>query len=175
MSYLDQILASTKDNQARNSSMQSLLQKLAAPPSPAPAPDMAGSPAPLQGGGGGGYSGPMAGNVDTQHVDPRLRSAVEQLIAASHGQIGINSGYRDIARQAQLYQQALQKYGSAQEAGRWVAPPGHSRHNEGEAVDLALRNAAAVAYAHQHAAEYGLTFPLSNENWHVELAGPRRQ
>lgn len=179
MTYLDDIRARTQATQSRTSDISDLLQKFAefqvpqggsADPASPVAPQAPGIAAT-----GSGYGGPQSGNVDTQHVDPRLRTAVEKLIAASHGQIGINSGYRDNARQAQLYAAALKKYGSPEAARKWVAPPGHSRHNEGEAIDLALRNAAAVAFAHQHAAEYGLTFPLSNENWHVELNGPRRQ
>lgn len=121
------------------------------------------------------YSGPMdQGNPDTAHIDPVLRDAVMRMIKDSGNTIGINSGYRDNVRQASLYKDALAKYGNAHDAGAWVAPPGSSPHNKGEAVDLNLPNAAAIAYAHANAAKYGLVFPLANENWHIERQGWRK-
>ena len=122
----------------------------------------------------GNYRGAMnQGNPDTQHVDPTLMAAVNRMIKDS-GNIGINSGYRDNVRQTSLYNDALAKYGNAHDAGAWVAPPGHSPHNKGEAIDLNLKNAAAIAYAHANAAKYGLVFPLANENWHIERKGWRQ-
>ena len=121
------------------------------------------------------YSGPMnQGNPDTDHVDPILRAAVQRMIKDSGNTIGINSGYRDNVRQASLYKDALAKYGNAHDAGAWVAPPGSSPHNKGEAVDLNLPNAAAIAFAHANADKYGLVFPLANENWHIERKGWRK-
>lgn len=86
----------------------------------------------------------------------------------------LSSGYRSPEVQAGLYQNALQKYGSEQEARKWVAPPGRSQHNHGTAGDLQFVNDAARQWAHQNAGNYGLAFPLSNEPWHVELAGARQ-
>ena len=123
---------------------------------------------------GNGYSGPMQGSIDTGHVDRVLMSAVQRMIKDSGNTIGINSGYRDTAKQAGLYSAALAKYGNAHDAGAWVAPPGQSPHNKGEAVDLNLPNAAAIAFAHANAAKYGLVFPLANENWHIERKGWRK-
>jgi hypothetical protein len=88
-------------------------------------------------------------------------------------QIRITSGYRSPEHQARLYHAALQKYGNEREARRWVAPPGKSQHNHGHAADLKYLNPAAMQWAHQNAAKFGLSFPLANENWHVELAGVR--
>lgn len=89
--------------------------------------------------------------------------------------LGIYSGARSNERQAELWQEALKKYGSIDEARRWVAPPGHSEHNKGNAADLAfngqsLKNAPAnvVSWVHDNAKQFGLKFPLGNENWHVE-------
>ena len=124
----------------------------------------------------GNYRGAMdQGAADLNHVDPVLRSAVAKMIKDSGGVIGTNSGYRDSVRQTGLYNAALSKYGNARNAGAWVAPPGQSPHNKGEAIDLNLSNAAAIAYAHANAAKYGLVFPLANENWHVERKGWRQQ
>jgi LAS superfamily LD-carboxypeptidase LdcB len=54
-----------------------------------------------------------------------------------------------------------------------VAPPGRSFHGKGQAVDLRYGDQAAREWAHQHAAEYGLNFPLGNEPWHIEPIGIR--
>lgn len=89
--------------------------------------------------------------------------------------LGVFSGARSNERQAELWQEALKKYGSVDEARRWVAPPGKSEHNKGNAADLgyngqSLANAPAnvVQWVHDNAAQFGLKFPLSNENWHIE-------
>ncbi|RPJ83209.1 MAG: hypothetical protein EHM13_08005 [Acidobacteria bacterium] len=41
------------------------------------------------------------------------------------------------------------------------------------AADLQYASPAARKWAHENAAQYGLAFPLGNEDWHVELAGAR--
>ena len=94
--------------------------------------------------------------------------------------LGVLSGARSIQRQKELWAGALKKYGSAEKARKWVAPPGHSQHNFGKAVDLAwngekLDNAPGwvIKWVHQNAGKYGLTFPLGNENWHIEPKGAR--
>lgn len=56
---------------------------------------------------------------------------------------------------------------------KWVAPPGGSNHQKGEAVDLTYLTPAATQWAHDNAPKYGLNFPLSNEDWHIEPAGIR--
>lgn len=85
----------------------------------------------------------------------------------------ISSAYRSPQVQAEIYNAAVQKYGSEQEARRWAAPPGRSNHNRGLAVDFRYGNPAAQHWAHANAGNYGLGFPLSNENWHLEPAGIR--
>ncbi|WP_440408711.1 D-alanyl-D-alanine carboxypeptidase family protein [Neorhizobium petrolearium] len=89
------------------------------------------------------------------------------------GSVTINSGYRSPERQQELWLQALQKYGSPEAARKWVAPPGNSQHNKGNAADLGYGSDAARQWVHQNAGNYGLTFPLSNENWHIEDADAR--
>ncbi|MBB4955526.1 uncharacterized protein (DUF2384 family) [Agrobacterium vitis] len=89
------------------------------------------------------------------------------------GTVTINSGFRDIARQQELWLEALKKYGSPEEARKWVAPPGKSQHNKGNAADLGYGSDAARQWVHQNAGSFGLTFPLSNENWHIEDADAR--
>ncbi len=89
------------------------------------------------------------------------------------GAVTINSGFRDIQRQQELWLQALKKYGSPEIARKWVAPPGNSQHNKGNAADLGYANDRAKQWVHENAGNYGLTFPLSNENWHIEDADAR--
>ncbi len=101
--------------------------------------------------------------------------ALQNLFAAAPEEIRANlrvgSGYRSPQRQTELWNQALQKYGSPEAARKWVAPPGRSQHNHGNAADLKYMNDQARAWAHENAGKYGLSFPLGNENWHIELAG----
>lgn len=104
-------------------------------------------------------------------------SALEQMFVNAppeiQAEMRVSSGYRSPARQAQLWQEALAKYGSPEAARKWVAPPGNSQHNHGNAADLKYLSPAAQEWAHQNAARYGLAFPLSNEPWHIEAAGAR--
>ena len=105
-----------------------------------------------------------------QGLNATLAQRIKAMIAASHGALRIESGYRSDAQQTALYQQAVQKYGAA-DAGQWVAPPGHSNHEKGLAVDLT----GDLGIAHQLAPQFGLVFPMSWEPWHVELVGTREK
>ncbi|MBX4874440.1 phage tail protein [Rhizobium bangladeshense] len=89
------------------------------------------------------------------------------------GSVTINSGFRDIARQQQLWLEALKKYGSPEAARKWVAPPGNSQHNKGNAADLGYGSDRARDWVHENAGNFGLSFPLRNENWHIEDADAR--
>ncbi|MDX0438925.1 phage tail protein [Sinorhizobium medicae] len=105
-------------------------------------------------------------------LDPEFQSRLAEFLAAAQEQAGnivITSGARSIERQAQLWQQALEKYGSEAEARKWVAPPGRSQHNHGRAADLQFESDAVRDWAHAHAESYGLVFRLQNESWHIEL------
>ncbi|UCA47739.1 M15 family metallopeptidase [Pseudochrobactrum sp. XF203] len=110
-------------------------------------------------------------------LDQGFASALSNMFAAAPPEIAqhlrITSGFRSPERQAQLWQDALQKYGSPEKARKWVAPPGRSNHNHGHAVDLKYLDPSATTWAHENAGRFGLAFPLSNENWHIELAGRR--
>lgn len=115
--------------------------------------------------------------VDTSGFGGALNQGLGRMLADMppelRGQITIKSGFRTPERQAQLWQEALQKYGSAEAARKWVAPPGRSQHGFGNAGDLAFGSDAARQWAHANAAKYGLAFPLGNEPWHIEAAGAR--
>ncbi len=92
----------------------------------------------------------------------------------------IGSGFRSVERQRELWDDAVKKYGSAEAARRWVAPPGNSQHNHGNAVDIwyngvRLDQAPAEVrdWVHANADKYGLRFPMSWESWHIEPTGAR--
>ena len=84
------------------------------------------------------------------------------------GAVRVTSAFRSIERQQELWAEALQKYGSAAEARKWVAPPGSSNHNYGLAADLRFGSPAVQQWFHQQAAGFGLGFPMSWEPWHIE-------
>lgn len=107
--------------------------------------------------------------VDGLH--PRLRQAVDTLVRAADGAVRLVSGFRTSDHQAQLWSEALARYGSVEAADDWVAPPGASMHERGLAVDLGGDLDRAV----QLIAELDLPLyrPLSNEPWHFELLGSR--
>lgn len=94
--------------------------------------------------------------------------------------LGILSGARSVERQQVLWDEAVAKYGSEAEARKWVAPPGNSMHNHGQAVDLSyngksLKHAPpeVIEWVHANAGKYGLTFPMDWENWHIEPVNAR--
>ena len=63
------------------------------------------------------------------------------------------------------------------ECGVWVACVTNgvcgSMHCKGLAADLAFADDATQQWAHDHAADFGLTFPMSWEPWHAEPIGAR--
>lgn len=123
---------------------------------------------------GGAVARRMAGAVATGGTNAAsTEAAVNQLLKAMGGKVKIVSGKRSVARQQQLWNAALKKYGSPERARKWVAPPGRSKHQTGEAYDLGYADAATRALVHKKAAEFGLHFPLAHEPWHVERIGSR--
>jgi hypothetical protein len=111
----------------------------------------------------------MAGPYDGLNGDFSFR--LQSAIAASGGRVWVTNGYRSPQRQAQLWQQALAKYGDPEIADNWVARPGKSNHGRGIAADLGFANAAARRWFHDNAGRFGLHFPMSWEPWHVEPTG----
>jgi zinc D-Ala-D-Ala carboxypeptidase len=103
-------------------------------------------------------------------LDPALLGALRQ--AATHAandgvEFVVDSGWRSPAYQEQLRHEAVLKYGSEEEAARWVATPDTSAHVSGHAVDIGPSDAAA--WLSEHGAEYGLCQIYGNEPWHYEL------
>lgn len=87
--------------------------------------------------------------------------------AAGHD-VSIYSGYRSLEHQERLWNDALERYGSPEAARRWVAPPGNSQHNHGNAADLRYGSDDAQAWVHANAGNYGLHFRMDHEPWHIE-------
>ncbi|TDD96729.1 M15 family metallopeptidase [Actinomadura rubrisoli] len=79
----------------------------------------------------------------------------------------VNSGWRSPAYQNQLLREAISKYGSEEEAARWVSTAATSLHVKGEAVDIG--HSDATVWLSKHGAEYGLCQIYRNEPWHYEL------
>ncbi|MFG1793131.1 M15 family metallopeptidase [Nocardia sp. NPDC049149] len=108
---------------------------------------------------------PSVINLDADLLEA-LRSAATDA-AADGVEFVVNSGWRSPEYQAQLLREAVSKYGSAQEAARWVAAPTASAHVSGQAVDIGPT--VAAAWLSTHGAEYGLCQIYANEPWHYEL------
>ncbi len=129
------------------------------------------SPSPVATMSGGGVSGARG----KSGFDTGFEKSLNRLLKDFNGQVKVTSGYRSPQRQAQLYAAALKKYGSAAKARKMVAPPGKSNHGRGLAADLGFANAKVRQQVHANAGKYGLHFPMSWENWHIEPIRARKK
>jgi D-alanyl-D-alanine carboxypeptidase len=103
-------------------------------------------------------------------LDPVLLRALREAAtdAARDGvTFEVDSGWRSPKYQEQLLRAAIAKYGSEEEAARWVATPETSAHVSGDAVDIGPW--VATAWLSRHGATYGLCQIYRNEPWHYEL------
>jgi hypothetical protein len=104
------------------------------------------------------------------NLDPELLGALRRAAAAAEAdgiEFVVNSGWRSPEYQEQLLREAISKYGSVEEAARWVASANTSAHVSGDAVDIGPSDAAA--WLSEHGSEYGLCQIYRNEPWHYEL------
>jgi hypothetical protein len=103
-------------------------------------------------------------------LDPDLLQALREAAtdAADDGiEFSLHSGWRSPEYQNQLLREAVSRYGSREEAARWVATANTSAHVSGDAVDIASSD--ATAWLSEHGAHYGLCQIYRNESWHYEL------
>jgi hypothetical protein len=98
---------------------------------------------------------------------PEFKSKIERIYAAmpaSTGKFYVGNGCRSHAQQIRLH---AAKPGLA-------ARPGHSNHERCLAADIVAAGPGAMHWLHAHVAEFGLAFPLTWENWHLEPQGLTR-
>jgi len=108
---------------------------------------------------------PAVANLDSELLGVLRQAATD---AAGDGvELYVDSGWRSPEYQEQLLREAVSKYGSEEEAARWVATADTSAHVAGDAVDIG--HADATAWLSEHGAEYGLCQIYGNEPWHHEL------
>lgn len=103
-------------------------------------------------------------------LDPRLLAALRRAATDAAGDgvaFLVDSGRRSPAYQQRLLDEAIARYGSEEEAARWVATPGTSAHVSGDAVDIGP--ADAMAWLSEYGSRYGLCRIYDNEPWHFEL------
>jgi LAS superfamily LD-carboxypeptidase LdcB len=110
--------------------------------------------------------------IRPSELDKQLvyRFKAAQAAAKIDGQrIYIVSGYRTLSRQKTLFANALRKYGSTNEASKWVAPPLISHHPWGVAIDVNYPNEPVGAgWLEVHGSKFGLCRVFENEWWHFE-------
>ncbi len=104
------------------------------------------------------------------NLDPDLLAAVRDAATSAERdgvRIHVNSGWRSPRYQLALRADAVQKYGSEEEAARWVATPEKSEHVSGDAIDLGP--VAAQDWLSRNGSAFGLCQIYENEPWHFEL------
>src|SRR5262245_42693888 len=104
------------------------------------------------------------------NLDPDLLGALRQAATDAAGdgvEFFVNSGWRSKEYQEHLLDEAISKYGSREEAARWVATPNTSPHVSGDAADIG--HSDATAWLSERGAEHGLCPIYRNEPWHYEL------
>ncbi|BFM39422.1 M15 family metallopeptidase [Synechocystis sp. LKSZ1] len=133
----------------------------------------------------------------TESLDQEAANAFWQMQrdAKAQGiQLTIISGFRSIADQEKLFQRQIQRRGSKQAAARLSAPPGHSEHHTGYALDIGdgtqpsadlkfdFQSTPAYQWLARNSHNYGfeLSFPPGNsqgvsfEPWHWRYVGSPR-
>lgn len=104
-------------------------------------------------------------------LNPKLLHAVQEAAKAAEESgitIHVTTGWRSKEYQRELMKKAIRKYGSEEEARKYVSSPEESHHVTGNAVDLGPTD--ADDWVNRKGARFGLCQTLSNEIWHFELA-----
>ncbi len=141
---------------------------------------VAGSRAPAQESNGGRGIGP--GNPSWDNLDPRMKSRLSALVAASGGTTWVNQGWRSPAEQEREFRRRY--YPSPDGDRTWqgqtwkkregeapLSAPGRSNHEIGMAADMGSSD--NWEWLNQNASRFGLKTFLNvannNEPWHVQL------
>ena len=83
--------------------------------------------------------------------------------------IKITSGFRTQGLQQRLFTDAIKKYGSAEEASKWVLPKDVSHHPWGIAIDVNYPgDKVATKWLEDNGSQFGLCRVYENEWWHFE-------
>jgi hypothetical protein len=84
-------------------------------------------------------------------------------------EMSIDSGFRSLETQNYLYQRAIKKHKSAEQAIKWVLPENLSRHPWGLALDVNLNHdKSGASWLEANGATFGLCRVYENEWWHFE-------
>jgi len=125
----------------------------------------------------------------SESLDSEANQAFRQMAAAAKSEdvfLMPISGFRTIADQKELFEKQIERKGSPEAAARWSAPPGHSEHHTGYAIDIAdehqadtdlkivFEETSAYRWLQANAHNYGFekSFPQNNkqgvsyEPWH---------
>ncbi|MFJ6770388.1 M15 family metallopeptidase [Kitasatospora sp. NPDC091257] len=108
---------------------------------------------------------PAVGNLDGP-----LREALQRAAGDARAQgieMTVTSGWRSKAYQQRLLDRAVTRYGSVEQARKFVNTPEKSAHVSGKAVDVGPTS--ADYWLIQYGARYGLCQVYNNEIWHFEL------
>lgn len=133
----------------------------------------------------------------TERLDQEAALAFANMVADAQSQgIALQpiSGFRSVADQQDLFEDQVARKGSVEAAADYSAPPGHSEHHTGFAVDIGdanvpeadlkhdFENTPAYGWLLANAADYGFeqSFPKNNaqgvtfEPWHWRFVGSAR-
>ncbi|MBV2152079.1 M15 family metallopeptidase [Kitasatospora sp. SUK 42] len=105
-----------------------------------------------------------------RNLDGPLLEAVRKAATDAKAQgieMTVTSGWRNKEYQQRLLDRGVVKYGSLEQARRFVNTPEKSAHVSGKAIDLGPTS--ADYWLIQHGAKYGLCQVYANEIWHFEL------
>lgn len=94
---------------------------------------------------------------DLRGIDNRFLDQFK-MWSQSEGPFRVVSGWRSSAKQAELYRRYLAGVGNL------AAPPGHSQHEKGLAIDHSPNSWGIAATA----GPFGITHPVKSESWHAE-------
>lgn len=112
------------------------------------------------------------GDVRPNGLNPTfaVRFQAAQAAAKKLGHnLRITSGFRSQELQARLFEDAVKKYGSEEEASKWVLPRDISHHPWGTAIDVNYPgDKVAVKWLEENGSRFGICRVYENEWWHFE-------